>query len=382
MDHLRRTGLVVVGVLTLGLGACSGGDGGVASSPTRTSDGPASPSLSSRPSGSVSGSAAGRVPDVAAVDVLARDLEVPWGLAFLPDGSALAAQRDSGTIVRIAGGRRQEVARPEGVAHGGEGGLLGLAALTRGTSTLVVAYLTSTSGDNRILAMPWDGDSLGPARVILSGIPSGRTHNGGRMAFGPDGMLYVGTGDAGRREAAQDRGDLGGKILRITPGGGLPPDNPFPGSPVWSLGHRNVQGLAFDSAGRLWASEFGQNAYDELNLIERGANYGWPEVEGDDGDARFVRPQAVWRTTEASPSGVAIVDDVAYVASLRGRRVWQVPLGPDGAGEPRALLEGEFGRLRTAERAPDGSLWVTTSNRDGRGRPADDDDRLLRVRLR
>lgn len=150
---------------------------------------------------------------------------------------------------------------------------------------------------------------------------------------------------------------------------------------VYSLGHRNVEGLAFDSRGRLWASEFGDKAADELNLIRPGGNYGWPVVEGRSDDPRFVAPVAVWPTTEASPSGIAIVDDVVYMAAPRGQRLWQIPIEGDGVGEPRAFLQGEHGRLRSVTEAPDGSLWIGTSNLDKLGTPGPGDDRILRAVL-
>ena len=322
----------------------------------------------------------GKVTGLSQPAVLADRLEVPWGVSFLPDGSALVAERRSGAVLRVTpDGVTASAGRVPGVADQGEGGLLGLAVLDEGAT--VVAYLTSTSGDNRVVSMPYRGGTLGEPTVLLDSIPSGATHNGGRVVVGPDGNLWIGTGDAGDRERAQDTGSRGGKILRIAPDGAIPADNPFPGSPVWSYGHRNVQGLGFDSSGQLWATEFGQNSYDELNRIERGGNHGWPVVEGRGGDTRFVDPVVTWRTEDASPSGLAIIDDVAYVAALRGQRVWQVPLTGTTAGEPVAALEGDFGRLRTVIAAPDGSLWLTTSNRDGRGDPVAEDDRVLRVTI-
>ena len=158
--------------------------------------------------------------------------------------------------------------------------------------------------------------------------------------------------------------------------------NPDPDSLVWSMGHRNVQGLAWDARGRLWATEFGQDTFDEINLIEPGRNYGWPEVEGasdDREDAMFTDPLVTWSTDEASPSGLAIADDTLYVGALRGQRLWTIPLSGDGLGRPMAALEGQYGRLRNVQVAPDGSLWITTSNRDGRGDPDGDDDRVLRL---
>ena len=239
----------------------------------------------------------------------------------------------------------------------------------------------TTETDNRVIRVPLDDPSAAP-EDILTGIPKAGIHNGGRIAFGPDGDLYVATGDAGQPDLAQDPASLAGKILRVDPEGGVPDDNPFPASPVWSLGHRNVQGLAFDSQGRLWATEFGSKDADELNLIEPGANYGWPLVEGTGNDPAYVNPQAQWTPTSlASPSGLAIVDDVAYVASLRGEVLWQVPLVDGRAATPIALDLGDLGRLRTVEALPDGSLWLMTSNTDGRGDPRDADDRILVLKL-
>jgi len=311
--------------------------------------------------------------------VLARKLQVPWGVAFLPGGDALVSERTTGRILRLPenGGTAKVVMRVPGVStDAGEGGLLGLAvSKAYARDKRVYAYYT-TSRDNRIARF-----KLGQRpRVIFSGIEAAQIHNGGRLAFGPDGKLYVGTGDAGNMANAQNRRSPNGKILRLNPDGSVPAGNPFRGSPVWSLGHRNVQGLAFDGAGRLWAPEFGQNTFDEVNLIAKGKNYGWPTVEGrGTGNGRFVSPKVVWRTSESSPSGAAIIGKSLYVGALAGRRLWKIPLNGASAGTPQKLLDGDYGRLRSPAAAPDGSLWVTTSNRDGRGSPADDDDRILRL---
>lgn len=310
---------------------------------------------------------------------VASNLQVPWGLAFLPDGSALVSERNSGRISRIAAGG--EAPRPvvtlSDVVAAGEGGLLGIAvAPTFAQDNLVYAYYTARS-DNRIVRFRLDAPQN--QTVILSGLAKANFHNGGRIAFGPDGALYASVGDAGTTSSAQDRASRNGKILRMRPDGSTPPDNPFSGSLVYSLGHRNVQGLAWDAQGRLYASEFGQNTWDEVNLVVAGGNYGWPVVEGQGNDARFRNPIVVWSTAEASPSGAAIAGDTLYVAALRGARLWLVPLAANGAaGTPTAQLTGQYGRLRTVAAAPDGSLWVMTSNHDGRGTPASTDDRILR----
>jgi glucose/arabinose dehydrogenase len=304
-------------------------------------------------------------------------LDVPWGIAFLPDGSALIAERDSATIKhRASAGSVRDVGAVDGVAARGEGGLLGLA--TAGQT--VFAYFTSGQ-DNRVVRMDFDGSALTRQSPILTGIPAGSIHDGGRIAFGPDGKLYVATGEAGDPPLAQDRESLGGKILRINPDGSVPADNPDPASPVYSYGHRNIQGLAWDSAGRLWATEFGARRLDELNLIQAGGNYGWPLEEGRAGADGLIDPVVEWPVGDASPSGLAYFGGSLWVACLRGQRLFQVPVADDGAaGAPTPWFVGEYGRLRTVAAAPDGSLWFSTSNRDGRGSPRDGDDRILQFR--
>ncbi|WP_327682470.1 PQQ-dependent sugar dehydrogenase [Kitasatospora sp. NBC_00458] len=324
---------------------------------------------------------------VAVRATVAQDLDAPWGLAVLPEGDLLVAERDSGRIVRVAApdGAKTEAGTVPGVESGGEGGLLGL-ALSPGFATdhLVYAYL-STASDNRVVRFDYDparpaGGQLGSPTFLLEGIPHGSRHNGGRIAFGPDGMLYAGTGDAGDTALAQDRASLGGKVLRLTPDGAPAPGNPFPGSPVWSTGHRNVQGLTWDPQGRLWASEFGQDTWDELNLIRPGGNYGWPTVEGVGGRPEFVDPVARWRTSEASPSGIAYADGAVWLAALRGERLWRVPLdGEEPAAQPQEFLSGAYGRLRTVVADRDGTLLLVTNNTDGRGDPRAGDDRVLRL---
>ncbi len=315
---------------------------------------------------------------------VATNLGVPWGLVFLAKGGALVAERDMGRVVRIASnGRKTVVGSVPGVVARGEGGLLGLALSPRfSRDRLLYAYFTSAR-DNRIVRMRYGTNGrLSGARVVLAGIPRGDHHNGGRLVCGPDRMLYVSTGDAGVGRRAQDRGSLGGKVLRMTPEGRPASGNPFKGSVVWSYGHRNVEGLAFDSRRRLWASELGEDAYDELNLIRKGRNYGWPEMEGRGGGSRFVDPVAVWRPAEASPSGLAVASGALWMGALRGGRLWRIPLTARGVGRPASFLRERYGRLRTVAAAPGGGLWVTTCNTDGRGQPRGGDDRILRIILR
>jgi glucose/arabinose dehydrogenase len=364
------------GVLTLAspvLLACSTDDPTVAPSPTSTVTSPAATSPAPTTS------AASTPPSVSRGDDLATRLTVPWSIAALPAGSVLISERVSGRIDRVSldGGALRTLGTVPGVVARGEGGLLGLAVSPDFLDDrFVYAYFTAAD-DNRVVRMRLQGDRLGDPEVVVDGIPAGSIHNGGRIAFGPDGKLWITTGDAGVRELAQDRESLAGKILRAEPDGSVPTDNPF-GTLVWSLGHRNVQGLAWDSGDQPWATEFGSSEFDELNLIRKGGNYGWPQSEGADDDASFEQPAVTWPTDQASPSGLAIVDDIAYVGALRGQRVWQVPLRGEAAGEPVALLTGDLGRVRAVEPDPrGGGLLVSTSNQDGRGNPQAGDDRVV-----
>ncbi|WP_028660171.1 PQQ-dependent sugar dehydrogenase [Nocardioides insulae] len=380
MTQVVRRSLLRAGLAAplAALAACAGeGEPAPAptSSPTGGSPSPsaASPSASATPSGSPS-------PRPQVAGTLLTDAQVPWGIAFLPGGDALVSMRDTGEIVlvRAGGGRSETVRQVPGIefngTFGGEGGLLGIALHPDGG--WLYAYLT-TSEDNRVIRMPWPArDPDSGHEVVLEGIAKNTYHNGGALAFGPDGMLYVSTGDAGDSSLATDRDSLNGKILRISPAGGVPADNPF-GNEVWSLGHRNVEGLAFAPDGELWASEFGDKAFDEVNRIVRGGDYGWPASEGSDGQGGGRDPLAQWPTDECSPAGIAIAAGHAWLGALQGECLMSVDLS---TGESRRHLT-DHGRIRLVATAPDGSLWVGTSNRDGRGDPRDGDDRILRVTL-
>ena len=312
-----------------------------------------------RSGGGGSGASSTQAPPAAqpAVRVIATGLQVPWGVAFLPGGDALVGERTTGRILRIpaAGGRAQPVMQVPGVdTNAGEGGLLGLAVSPRYAATRwVYAYFT-TARDNRIVRFRLGGaphpDPHRPASAA-------EIHDGGRIAFGPDGKLYAGRRRRRQRPARRTARALNGKILRLQPDGSVPADNPFRGSPVWSLGHRNVQGLAWDAAGRLWAVEFGQDRFDEVNLIRPGATTGGRVVEGRGGTdgGRYTNPLVTWPTTEASPSGAAIVGGTLYVGALRGERLWRVRLGGARAGSRgparRALRAAAHGRARARRRA-------------------------------
>jgi len=358
--------------------------------PTSSANGPSSSAGTSSEPLPATGTAqpsptAGEAPATNAeltVTTIATDLTTPWGLAFLPDGTAVVTGRDDGSITLIdQAGAKTAVGTIEGVDHGGEGGLLGVAVSpTFAQDNVLYVYFTGADGNQIDTVVLRDG-ALADQQQRFAGIPKGSIHNGGRLTLGPDGLLYIGTGEIGDRDASQDPASLGGKILRLTPDLQPAPGNPF-GTAVYSYGHRNVQGLAFDDQDRLWAAEFGQNTWDELNLITPGGNYGWPVVEGPGDNAGFVAPQRVWSTSEASPSGIAFWRGSIWMAGLGGERLWQIPITEaGGTGEPVARLTDQAGRLRTAQVAPDGSLWVTTSNTDGRGDERDGDDRILRLEL-
>ncbi len=317
------------------------------------------------------------------VTQITTSTDVPWGLAFLPDGSALYAERDTFNVTRVTkAGQKTTVGKvPNGSGTGGEGGNLGLeVSPTFAQDNWIYIYHTSPS-DNRIVRMKYTGGALTDHQVLLTGIPRNRFHNGGRLRFGPDGKLYAGTGDAQNGANAQNPNNKGGKILRINPDGTIPSDNPVSGNAYWSLGHRNVQGLAFDSRGRLWEGELGNSSQDELNLIVKGGNYGWPNCEGSCGDARFINPKRTWSVASNSPSGIAIVKDVIFMAALRGERLYRMTINGDSVSTPTAHYQGTYDRLRTVEPSPDGHLWLTSSNGDKDSTPNNSNTKILHVEL-
>lgn len=313
------------------------------------------------------------------IAVIARDLDVPWDLAFLPGGDLLVTERP-GRLVRLSpSGERRWAVPVEGVRASGEGGQLGLALHPSFEENRWIYVYFTAEAENRIerYRLGEDGALLDRA-VILDGIPAAPVHDGGRIAFGPDGLLYATTGDAGGGGRAQDPTSLGGKILRMTDEGDPAPGNPL-GGYVYTMGHRNVQGIAWADDGTMWATEHGARARDELNRIEAGANYGWPEVQGDETAEGFRSPVAHSGSEETwAPAGMAWTDGRIFFVGLRGRSLYEaVPQGGGASVTPH--LHDRFGRLRDVKVGPDGMLWVLTNNTDGRGDPRAGDDKLVRI---
>jgi glucose/arabinose dehydrogenase len=272
-------------------------------------------------------------------------LNVPWS-AILVGDEVLVSERDTGKILAFRpGGPVRSLGAVPDVVAGGDGGLLGLALLEREDTFWIYAFVCSGSS-NRIVRMAYRDKVLGKPEILVDGLPGGRSHNGGRIAFGPDGMLYATTGETRNARLAQEPNSLAGKILRMTPEGKVPDDNPFPGSLVYSMGHRHPQGLAWDDNGRLWATEFGNDQWDELNLIEPGANYGWPLVEGRGGDPAYRDPIMQWNTQEMGPSGLVYIDGTFFIAGLTGERIWSVTVDQEGRPSVKSFFAGEYGRIR------------------------------------
>jgi glucose/arabinose dehydrogenase len=321
------------------------------------------------------------------ITIVAENIFVPWEIAFLPDGTLLVTQR-SGELLHI--GKDRSSTPIAGVEHVGEGGLLGMALHPNfAENNWMYLYLTTHSGkglENRVERYVLKDGNLSDKRIILEAIPGAQYHDGGRIAFGPDGYLYITTGDAQNEALAQDTSTLNGSILRVADDGSLPSDNPF-GSAVYSYGHRNVQGIAWDNENRLWATEHGRSGlksgYDELNLIKAGGNYGWPNIEGDEVQEGMTAPVIHSGPDETwAPSGMVYFRDSLYFVGLRGSALYRARLDGEKVGELVLYLRETFGRLRTVQIGPDGFVYIATSNTDGRGTPDENDDKILKVNPR
>ncbi|SER93608.1 PQQ-dependent sugar dehydrogenase [Salisediminibacterium halotolerans] len=314
------------------------------------------------------------------VETVASDLEVPWSLA-IADDLYIMPSRD-GHIIEVQDNETEqtELETSDPIAHEGEGGLLGFILAEDESEVLrgfaYYTYSGETELKNRIVALEKQNGTWAETDILLDQIPGSRIHNGGRLALGPDGYLYATAGDANVPDLAQDKTNLAGSILRLTPDGDVPDDNPYDDSYVYSYGHRNAQGLAWNSEEELYSSEHGPTAQDEINIIEAGNNYGWPEIEGDE-SADGLEDPAIHSGNETwAPSGTAFYEDVLLVTGLRGESLYAYD---EEAGEMATVFDGE-GRLRDVK--TDGEyVYLLTNNTDGRGSPGDDDDRLLRLSI-
>lgn len=316
----------------------------------------------------------------AAIEVVAENLDIPWEITWLPGGDMLVTER-SGQLLRIAEDR--SVIPIQGVAHVGEGGLLGVVVHPDfDQNQFIYVYITTRSGTgliNRVERYRLSGNSLSDRTVILADIPGSSFHDGGELAFGPEGLLYITTGDAGDKPLAQDTNSLAGKILRLHDDGQVPADNPF-GNAVYSLGHRNPQGLAWDEDGQLWATEHGQSHFDEVNIIEAGANYGWPVIEGNQQRSDMKSPIIQSGAEETwAPAGIAAVTGRIFFGGLRGESLFVAERQGRTLSGLTAHVRREFGRIRAVAIGPDGLLYVGTSNQDGRGSVQPGDDKIIRI---
>lgn len=320
------------------------------------------------------------------IEVIVEHLSIPWDIAFLPDGDLLIPER-TGTLVRLGENQRRHLVSD--VRGTGEAGLLGI-TLHPDFSEHGWIYLYRTTQmqeglRNRVDRYRLSEDELLEATEIIAGIPGAPYHDGGRMEFGPDGYLYITTGDASDADRAQERESLAGKILRLRDDGSIPADNPF-GNAVYSYGHRNPQGLAWDDRGRLWSTEHGRSGvlsgYDELNLITKGGNYGWPVIQGSETREGMIAPVLhSGPTTTWAPASASYHEGSIFFGGLRGEALYEAVLSEEAGGTPelRTHFKGKFGRIRTVRFGPDGFLYFTTSNTDGRGDAQANDDRVIRV---
>ncbi len=324
------------------------------------------------------------IQEIPLLSTVAKNLEIPWAIAFLPDGSILVTERPGRVrlIDKEGNLQKEPIAEISEVKLIAESGLHGIALHPNfKVNNFVYLYYTyGQNGDqtqNRVSRFAFDGQSFSQEKIIVEGIPGAQFHDGGRIKFGPDGFLYITTGDALEPSLAQNTDSLAGKILRVTDEGKSALGNPFENS-TYSYGHRNPQGIAWDKDGRLWATEHGSSATDELNLIEIGKNYGWPTIRGDQSQADMQSPVIQSGSDTWAPAGLAYLDGSLFFVGLRGQTLFEAKI-ENGSVTLVEHLKGQLGRLREVVVGPDNMLYITTSNRDGRGVPTSDDDRIIRI---
>ncbi|EGT3616518.1 PQQ-dependent sugar dehydrogenase [Clostridium perfringens] len=331
------------------------------------------------------------------VEVIAEGLFVPWAIDISQEGKIYFTERPGRVRVIENGKLNPEPLITLGLPFisQGEGGLMGIALDPNFSQNHYIyvmhTYMEANQIYNRVIRLVENNNKESIDKIILDKIPGGTIHNGGRLKIGPDKKLYITTGDAGNSNLAQNPNSIAGKILRLNLDGGIPNDNPISGSPVYSLGHRNPQGIAWNSKNILYSSEHGQSAHDEINIIEPGANYGWPLVQGNEDLTGLNLKKPILHSGEETwaPSGIAFINqgvrkDNLLVATLRGQKLLVMSFDESGtkATNIEALFQNRYGRLREAIVAQDGSIYISTSNRDGRGNPAINDDRIIRIVLK
>ena len=320
--------------------------------------------------------------DFPKTETIAQSLEVPWAMAFLPDGRLLITERKGSIKILAKDGNLSQVAEISDVSQISESGLHGIAVHPKFDSSkyIYIYYTYSFESDrnlNRVVRFEFSENNLSNKKVILDGIPAASIHDGGRIKFGPDGLLYITTGDAANPSNSQDKDSLGGKILRLTDEGEIPSDNPF-GNAVYSYGHRNPQGLSWDEDNALWETEHGSSATDELNKIQKGGNFGWPDVRGDQTASGIISPIVQSGSETWAPAGMAYINGSLFFGGLRGQALFEAKISSQSI-ELVKHFEGELGRIRDVLTGPDGFLYISTSNRDGRGIPRSGDDKIIRV---
>lgn len=309
-------------------------------------------------------------------EIVTNNLEIPWEMVFLSDDEALVTERP-GRVLLISEDKKEYLINE--VEHIGEGGLLGMATHPDFEENGYLYIYMTTDDENKVDRYVFEDGEFSYEKTIIDSIPMAGFHNGGRIDFGPDGYLYITTGDAQNDNLAQDRDSLAGKILRITDEGEIPEDNPF-GTEIFSYGHRNPQGITWDDEDRLWSTEHGPTARDELNLIEAGNNYGWPEIVGNEEKEGMKTPvlhsgdDYTW-----APTGATFWNGSIFFTGLRGSALYEARIIDGEVDDFLIHFEGDFGRMRAVREGPDGMFYLLTNNTDGRGSPEEDDDKIIKI---